>query len=193
MGYPFNGKIAQYARTKGNVTVDRHTLYHHDIMATTAGAETIKLSVTLSTALQTITTFASQPDVPRQILLTKNDNATAGDVVITGTNIANATITETIALTVGATTDVSTKAFKTITSIVYPIRTAPGDWIKVGTNQLVGLPDWFTVDSIVKVLFDGSSVAYTLTPDSNEVEKNLIEGTGTTWNAAKVMHIWWFN
>lgn len=193
MGYPFNGKIAQYARTKGNVTVDRHTLYHHDIMATTAGAEIIKASVTLLATVQTITTFASQPDVPRQILLTKNLNATVGNVTINGTNIANAVIQEIIALPNSDTVVVSTKAFKTITSIVYPVATAPGDWVKVGTNQVVGLPDWFSVDSIVRVLFDGTAVTYTLTTDNNEVEKNLIEGTGTTWNASKVMHIWWFN
>ena len=191
--YPFLSKLSAYIRTAAGVTVDRHSVFHYDVVGAAAGAEIIKASVTLSTAAQTITTFDSQPDIPRQILLTKNANATAGNVVITGTNIANAVITETIALPLGDTVEVSTKAFKTITSIVYPIRTAPADWIKVGTNQCIGLPDWFPVDSIMRVLFDGASVAYTLTGDSNEVEKNLLLPTGTTFDDSKVLHIWWVN
>jgi putative lipase involved disintegration of autophagic bodies len=194
MGYPFNGKIANAARTDGGVNVDRAHVYHYDVTAAAKGDETIKASVTLLATAQTVTSLTAQPDVPRRILLTKNANATVGDVVITGTNIANAVISETIALPNSDTTVVSTKAFKTITSIAYPIRTAPGDWIKVGTDECVGLPDWFTLDTIMLIIYDGAAVAaHTLTADSNEVEKNLLLPTGTTFNGVKVLHVWWFN
>lgn len=191
--YASNAKMLSSVRTNGSVTVDRAWGFHYDVTGATAGAETIKASVTLSTATQTITSLTAQPDIPRRILLTKNHNDTAGNVVITGKNIANDVITETIALPTDSTTKVSTKAFKSITSIVYPIRTNPGDWIKIGTDECIGLPDLFTVDSIVRVLFDGSSVNWALTADSNEVEKNLLLPTGTTFNSAKVLHVWWVN
>jgi hypothetical protein len=77
--------------------------------------------ITLTSATQSVTTAITNPDVPRNLNITGDHSGIAGNVVITGKNYRNETITETIALN-GTATVAGTKAFKEVTSIALPIR-----------------------------------------------------------------------
>jgi len=87
-----------------------------------------------------VTSFAGQPDVPRCVTVKGNDGNVTGNVVVAGTNIDGAAITETIALS-GATVVSGNKAFKTVTSITLPkYAVANTERIRVGTGAKLGLP-----------------------------------------------------
>ena len=100
----------------------------------------IKTAVTLGAATQLITTFAHQPDVPRFLVICGSQASEVKDVVITGTNFAGVTITDT--LTINEATPVpGTKVFASVTSILYPTKTnVSGDTVTVGVLDIIGFP-----------------------------------------------------
>ncbi len=82
-------------------------------------------STTSLTAGKTLTTFANQPDFPRNIVIAftgTTASIASGNVVATGTNIYGKTVTETTAITDG-TTKTGATAFASITSIKFPTTT----------------------------------------------------------------------
>jgi hypothetical protein len=79
----------------------------------------VMAAANLTVATQNKTTGITNPDVPRVVTVKGNLSGIAGDVNIVGTNIANAAITEVIALN-GATEVIGTKAFKTVTEVDLP-------------------------------------------------------------------------
>ena len=96
----------------------------------------------VTAASLTFTTFLAQPDFARQLSLiakTNTGDVPAGDVVITGTDIDGNVITDTLTFTANqATAENTVKAFKTVTSIVFP--TPDGDtatW-DLGTTDALG-------------------------------------------------------
>lgn len=81
-------------------------------------------------------------DPPRNITITTSNNAdiNAVDVVITGTDINDQPLEDTITLTDdGNTTDVGVAAFKTVTRIQIPAQAGAGATIEVGFGALLGL------------------------------------------------------
>src|SRR5690348_17297940 len=66
----------------------------------------------------TISSFASQPNFPRNVQIVAS-GATTSNVTINGTDIRNQVISETLALN-GTTPVFGVKAFKTVTSVVLP-------------------------------------------------------------------------
>jgi hypothetical protein len=100
----------------------------------------ILTAVTLGAATQTITTFAHQPDFPRVLTIKGSQATLATNVAITGTDFADATITDTIQLN-DANSVSGTKAFKTVTSILFPIKTnGSGDTVSIGVADKIGFP-----------------------------------------------------
>lgn len=97
---------------------------------------------TLTTAV-TVTTFLAQPDVPRNITVTPGGTTAdvkAGSVVVTGTNVEGATITESFTFLDNASTaKTGAKAFKTITSILFPIQDGTGATYNVGVGSILGI------------------------------------------------------
>lgn len=92
----------------------------------------------------TISTFSAQPDVPRNIVVTTGGttaSCTAGNVVVSGTNIYGKNISESLAITSaqnGATT--GAKAFKSVSSVVIPIQSGgAGCTYSVGIGSLLGM------------------------------------------------------
>lgn len=83
----------------------------------------------------TISTFAGQPDFPRNVQIVAS-GATTSNVVINGTDIRGQSISETLALN-GTTPVVGAKAFKTVTSIVKP--TVGATTLSVGIGVKLGL------------------------------------------------------
>jgi len=81
--------------------------------------------------------------------LTGGISKSGGNVVITGTDAANAALSETIALN-GTTTVAGTKAFKTVTAILVPARKQAGDTVQVGATEKLGLGHKLSHNTVLK-------------------------------------------
>ncbi len=162
------------------------------IVATTNYIKTTYAGPTSAAAL-TLSSFTHQPDVPRNITITPT--GTTGDVescaiVVTGTNIFNQTITETLTFAANdSTAQTGTKAFKTIASVLWPANCESGGfaatWV-IGVGSVLGMKRCMaTAGDVIHVKFDGASETVgTVTADASHVESNTYAPTGTP-NAAK--------
>lgn len=96
------------------------------------------------------TLLAAGPDVGARSVTIKRTDAGAADtfgtVVIVGTDISGAAITETLTPTVSATEYETTRAFATVTSVtsVGWVITDAADTFIVGMGDRFGLPDYLT-------------------------------------------------
>lgn len=154
------------------------------------GTTQILAATPLTTALQTITSFVAQPDVPRTINVVSTAGcgdgtyvgANARIVKITGTDIWGNTITEWVPL--NTTTQVQTKkAFASVTSVILPVEGDGTDTVALGYGT--GFPFVFPVDAAAKVLEFGvkatAATAYTVT-----ALPTLAVGSATSTLAADV-------
>lgn len=98
----------------------------------------IHAAVTLTTAKQSITSNIINPDVLRGLSVIGNQASVYGNVVINGHDYAGRAISETI-LASGVTLGEGNKAFKDVTSIVFPVKVATSDAISVGITSKLGL------------------------------------------------------
>jgi hypothetical protein len=142
-----------------------------------------------SAAVVTLTSFLAQPDVPRNIVITPG--ATTGDVescviVVSGTNIFNAAITENFTFAADASSaQTGAKAFKTVSSVVFPANCESGgfnaSWT-IGIGEKIGLNRCMANNgSIVQTNVGGAKETTfpTVVSDSDEVEKNTADFNGT--------------
>ena len=138
---------------------------------------------------KTVTTNITNPDVPRNLTVTGNQAGVAGNVVITGTNMADEAITETI-IAADAATVVGNKAFKTVTSITFPALVGAGDTISVGTGAKLGLPyKLYSASQVHNAIFDGSAETLAAQAVSTTaVESNTVTLT-TALNGAKDLQL----
>lgn len=123
-----------------------------------------------------VTAFAAQPDVPRNLTVTGNGAAVAGDVVIVGTNAGGEVITETI-VAAGAATVVGNKAFKTVTSITLPAYVSAGtERIRVGTGAKLGLGVLLSRNSVLRAFLGGvlEGTAPTVAFSATALESNTV-------------------
>jgi hypothetical protein len=105
------------------VACDLAHLIHYEVAAAdavAASANGVKVA-NMAAAAQDITAGIVNPATPRALSIAGNVSGITGNVVITGTNYAGETISETIALN-GTSTVHGSKAFKTITNIHLPAR-----------------------------------------------------------------------
>lgn len=131
----------------------------------------------LPAAAANYSTFAHAMPYARTVTAVCSGTQT-GNMVITGTNIADAVITETIALTSDTPVE-STKAFKTVTRIRLPQKVA-SETIIVGWGDKIGIPFMLGAAADrpqIEVTFNGviETTAPTVTADADEIEKNLID------------------
>lgn len=152
-----------------------------------AADDAVHANITLLTTVQDIATAITNPDFPRQVTITgtKAGGSLTGNVVITGTNIRDEVITETIAIT--ADTEVKgTKAFKTVTNIHLPVRATAGDTVKVGIGDALGLDRCMAANEVILACADGvyETTRPTVTFDADEVEKNTVD-INTALDASK--------
>jgi hypothetical protein len=104
-----------------------------------ASATAVHAAVTLTTAVQIVTTGITNPTIYRALQVEGNASGIAGTVLITGTDWAGRTITESFTLS-GSSAVVGTKPFKTVTSIQFPAKTnVSGDTVSVGIADVLGL------------------------------------------------------
>jgi len=131
---------------------------------------------TSNTETTEITTFDAQPDVARQISITPGgttESVPEGDVTVVGTDIHGNALTDTVTFSANASSASTTsEAFKTVTSITFPIQDGSGATYNVGITDKLGLPFGVPTDVQIRAALDGAleSDAPTLTAD--------IEATG---------------
>ena len=120
----------------------------HDIWETPVVLDVDRILDAQATSATVITTvlaagLLAQPDTPRNITCTPGGTTTdvaAGDVVINGTNVLDEVISEGLTFAANASTvTVGKKAFKTITSVVFPIQDGAAATFDVGVGDELGL------------------------------------------------------
>jgi hypothetical protein len=144
---------------------------------------------TSASAITTVTSFSAQPLFARKVTVTPGGttgDVPSGDVTLTGTNIRDEVITDTITFAANASTvGASTKAFKTLTSVVFPIQDGASATYGIGVNDALGLDRCMSEAAVIDVYADGvrETTAATVTFDSSDVSKNTID-PNTALNAA---------
>lgn len=145
---------------------------------------------TSNTEITTVTSFLAQPDFARKITITPGgttNDVPAGDVTITGTNIRGEVISEALTFAANATgAQTSLKAFKTITSIVFPIQDGAAATYDVGVNDALGLDRCMSEAAVVDAYIDGTreTTAATVTYHATDVSKNTVD-PNTALDASK--------
>lgn len=144
-----------------------------------ADVDQVHAAITLTASPQTITTGIGTLDYPRIVTITGNASGNAGNVVVTGTNFADAVITDTIALS-GTATVSGVKAFKTVTSIAVPAETHAGtDSLTVGSGAKIGFPVIITnASQVTSKSFNNAVDAGTVTAAAT-LEGSLYAAAGT--------------
>ena len=142
-----------------------------------------------SAAAVTLSSFAAQPDVPRNINITPGGTTTDIEscvISVAGTDILNNSITDTFTFAANATGRVDgVKAFKTITSATWPADCESGafgaTW-SIGYGEKLGVKR--CMDKAGHILFstiDGAkeATAPTMAADASVVSKNTADFNGT--------------
>lgn len=129
--------------------------------------------------------FIAQPPCARNVTVTVAATS-AGDVkaaaiVVTGTNLAGETITESFTPTADTpATLVGAKAFKTIASVAVPAQDGASVTVDVGFGQLIGLPYKLAKKRVLLTLNDGVvDTAPTLTISESALESNTVDFNGS--------------
>jgi len=142
-----------------------------------AAADYVHANITLTTDIQQIATGITNPDFPRIVTIkgTKAGATLTGNVVITGTNIRDEVITDTIALN-GDTEVAGVKAFKTITNIQVPVRVTAADVVSIGASDALGLDRCMQGNEVVLATIDGAYEATrpTVTYHATDISKNTV-------------------
>jgi hypothetical protein len=184
--YPHNPNLGQRQQTDvAGVYTTASFLQKFSVAAasaTVASTTGILAAVTDNSAQQVITTGFTQPSVPRNVTATAG--GTAGDikaiqVIVAGTNYADAAITETLtAFTVDtAGTVTGAKAFKTITSVTIPAHDGNGATTAIGFGEKLGLPDKLANNTVVFAFLGGTKegTAPTVAVSSSALESNTVD------------------
>lgn len=152
----YNPLMGQHLKTGSpNIFCDRAFVAHYQLsaaQAVAAGAAYIEAATVLGAAKTTVLAagLSAQPPTPRVLSITGDAAGSTGDVVITGTDANGAVLTETI-VGVGAATVAGTRAFASVTSIVFPIGDGVST-ISVGITDDVGLPFCLPYNTVLLIL-----------------------------------------
>jgi len=159
--------------------------------AVLADVDRLQTAVTTSASvITTVTTFLAQPDVTRNITVTPGGttaDVAAGNVVVTGTNYNDKVITESLAFLANASTATAgLSAFKTVTSVVFPVQDGAAATFTIGVGDVLGLKRCMDSDHFIQATFDDvfEATRATVVFDADEVEKNTVDINGTL-NGAK--------
>lgn len=177
---PYKRNMGQKLNTDVNdISVDYAFVAHFQIPAAKAVAQDLvsaMAAVALTDATQTITTGLTGPAIPRSLRVKGNAAGIAGNVVVTGTNYAGNTITETFALD-GSNAVEGSKAFKTITQVVLPMKTnESSDTVSIGFGNKLGLPYKLAHNTIMSAFRDNAKegTAPTVTVSTTAMESNTV-------------------
>lgn len=135
---------------------------------------------TSASAITTASTILDNPDVPRTVSVLPGGTTAdvpAGDVTVNGTDIHGNTISDTVTFLANATeAKNTTKAFKTVTSVVFPIQDGAGATYDVGWTDNLGLPFCMKTSAVVRAALNGvlESTAATATA-ATTTEKSVVD------------------
>jgi hypothetical protein len=156
---------------------------------------------TTSTAATTIVTFAHQPPYCRTLTVVAADGTSAhvkanSTCTITGTNIADETISDVLTFDENqSTAEETVKAFKSVAKIVFSAMDGAAKF-DVGYGEKIGIPFMLSATAadrpMVEVTLDGviETTAPTITADADELEKNLID-LNSDLNGKEVCIYYW--
>ena len=170
------------------VMLERQTISDADL-ASDNGIENDHAGPTSAAALTISSGFDAQPDVPRNITITPGGTTTDVEscvITVSGTNIKNASISETITFAANANAKVAgLKAFKTVTSVAFPADCESGAFAAtwdIGWGDVLGLKNCLdSAGDVAWAVFDNAyeSTRPTCVVDADEVEKNTCDINGT--------------
>lgn len=137
----------------------------------------------------TLSTFTSQPDVPRNIVITPGGttaDVAATTLTVNGTSYFGKAISETFVFAENASSATTgAKAFKTVTSVVFPAGAEDSPYSatwSIGVGEKIGLKrcltyagDWAW--STIAGAYEATRA--TVVADADEVEKNTADFNGT--------------
>jgi len=178
--YPFNKNLARYAKTDvSGVLTDLKSVVHR-LVGSPAVPDVDFLVVSTNMKVGTYTLAQTVLAVARNVTITvvKADAFdTPGTVLVTGTGINGASLTETIIPADGLA--VGLKAFKTIVSIVGDGWVIGGgtDQISFGFGDVLGLPDKLAQNTVLFAAFNAvrEAVAPTVTFSSTVLALNTVD------------------
>jgi hypothetical protein len=137
----------------------------------------------------TVTSFSGQPDVPRNLVITPGGTTTDIEdcvIVVSGTNIKNVAISEDFTFAANASSATTgAKAFKTVTSIVFPGNCESGGFAAtwgVGLGEKLGLNK--CMEAAGQVFFSTLNGAKegtgpTMAASATAIESNTADFNGT--------------
>lgn len=159
-----------------------------NVMASNASTIVNDTAGGTSAAVATLTTFTSNPDVPRVLSITPQ--GTTGDIescviVVAGTNIFDKAISDSFTFAANATgKQTGTKAFKSLTSVTFPADCESGSFAAtwdIGVEESLGVERCVANKGDAQhSLLNGDLEATlpTMVVDSDEVEKNTANFNG---------------
>lgn len=143
----------------------------------------VETSATAVTAVDV--SSITQPDYPRNVVINPSDLGTvtdgaAGNITITGTDIAGNVITEEIAVLANQahdTVSAGASAFATITAISIPIQDGPDAEYYFGYGNVLGLPYARETLPVISAYLDKTleATAPTVTASAAHLEQNTVE------------------
>lgn len=143
----------------------------------------------------TVSTFAAQPDVARNLFLTPG--GTTGDVescaaVVTGTNILGRAVSETFTILANQTSaTVGAKAFKTVSSVSFPANCESGTFAatwSLGVGEKIGLKRCMdNAGAYLHSVFAGAkeTSSTVVVGSTSAVEQNTVDLAGTMDGSAR--------
>ena len=147
----------------------------------------LSVQTTSSSVTTTVTSFLAQPDVGRALSITPGSTTAdvpAGDIVITGVDMNNNTMSETFTLAANESSiQNGTLAFLSVTSILFPVQDGAGEaTYDIGVIDVLGLKRcMFNAGQVAWTVFDGAfeTTRAVAVSDNDEIEKNTINFNGT--------------
>lgn len=183
---PYSRKIlGEVQSSKGYIRLQTFT----DV-ATASATKFKTAQATSASVTTTVTSFTTQPDFPRNIVITPGGttaDVAAGDVIVTGTNIRDEVITETFTFTANqSSASTGSKAFKTITSVVFPVQDGGSATFDIGSGVKLGLDRKMPAASVIDAYVDGvrETTAATVAFSATAIESNTVS-TNTAPNASR--------
>lgn len=174
------------------------------LRAAAAGTNQVLAATTVSNTAANTFLIAPNPDVPRNVVVTLAGTAAsvpAGNIVINGTNVEGMVISETLALTPSSlTVPVSSKAFKSITSVTMPQATGTGVTLALGYGAKlgIGMRNIAAMPIMVWVRQSTAPFAETLeAPSASSLSATIVENntvtTTTAQDGAKMFRVYVLN
>lgn len=142
-----------------------------------------------------VTTFLAQPAWPRNITATvaatTAGDVAAGNIVITGKNVAGEVITENLAVTADTPATITgAKAFAQITSVTIPVQDGASVTVDIGWGKIFGMPYKLeTSGQVLLKLFNKAADTGTIAVSATAIESNTLALNGTP-DGAKAIDIY---